>query len=107
VLRAEDREVSDGLPGYHHQGQPAEVHEAEQVFGLPRARLTEKIWAQEVASGCGPHHALDTTASPPSPFATKYRVGFSPLPALRDLPPEEYRQKVAELIGEILDARQN
>jgi hypothetical protein len=36
-------------------------------------------------------------------FATKYRVGFSPLPAFRDLPPEEYRQRVADLIGEIED----
>ena len=34
-------------------------------------------------------------------FATKYRVGFSPLPAFRDVAPEEYRQKVAALIGEI------
>ena len=34
-------------------------------------------------------------------FATEYRVDFTPLPAFRDLAPEEYRQKVAELIGEI------
>ena len=34
-------------------------------------------------------------------FATKYRVGFSPLPAFRHLPPDLYRQRVAELIGEI------
>jgi len=36
-------------------------------------------------------------------FATKYRVHFSPLPAFRDLPPEEYRQMVADLIAEIED----
>ncbi|HEX9736228.1 MAG TPA: hypothetical protein VGG06_30060 [Thermoanaerobaculia bacterium] len=34
-------------------------------------------------------------------FATKYQVHLSPLPALRDLSPDEYRQTVADLIGEI------
>ncbi|MCP3958457.1 MAG: hypothetical protein GY719_11440 [bacterium] len=34
-------------------------------------------------------------------FATKYLVGFAPLPAFRHLSPEEYRQKVAELVWEI------
>ena len=34
-------------------------------------------------------------------FATEYRVSFSPLPAFRDVAPEEYRRKVAALIGEI------
>ena len=34
-------------------------------------------------------------------FATKYRVGFAPLPAFRHLTPEEYQEKVAELIWEI------
>jgi hypothetical protein len=41
-------------------------NEAEQVFGLLRAGLAEKIRAQEVTSGRGLHHALDTTAPPPS-----------------------------------------
>ena len=36
-------------------------------------------------------------------FATRYLVGFAPLPAFRHLTPEEYRDKVAELIGEIRD----
>lgn len=34
-------------------------------------------------------------------FATKYLVGFAPLPAFRHLSPEEYQDKVAELIWEI------
>ncbi|HEX9736102.1 MAG TPA: hypothetical protein VGG06_29420 [Thermoanaerobaculia bacterium] len=34
-------------------------------------------------------------------FATEYLLGFSPLPAFRQLTPEKYRQKVAELIVEI------
>jgi hypothetical protein len=34
-------------------------------------------------------------------FATKYLVGFAPLPAFRHLTPEEYRARVAELIHEI------
>jgi len=34
-------------------------------------------------------------------YATKYRVGFEPLPGFRHLSPEEYRAKVASLIEEI------
>ncbi len=34
-------------------------------------------------------------------FATRYRVGFAPLPAFRHLSPEEYQDRVAELILEI------
>ncbi len=34
-------------------------------------------------------------------FATRYLVGFSPLPAFRHLSPEAYQDRVAELIGEI------
>ncbi len=34
-------------------------------------------------------------------FATKYLVGFAPLPAFRHLTPEEYRAMVAELVWEI------
>ena len=34
-------------------------------------------------------------------FATRYRVGFAPLPAFRDLTPEEYQDKIAELVTEI------
>ncbi len=34
-------------------------------------------------------------------FATRYLVGFSPLPAFRHIPPEEYRRKVAELVRKI------
>jgi hypothetical protein len=34
-------------------------------------------------------------------FATEYQVHLSPLPAFRDSSPEEYRQTVADLIGEI------
>ncbi|MCP3957347.1 MAG: hypothetical protein GY719_05795 [bacterium] len=34
-------------------------------------------------------------------FATRYLVGFSPLPAFRHLPPEEYKDRVAGLIREI------
>ncbi|MCP4654222.1 MAG: hypothetical protein GY856_02265, partial [bacterium] len=36
-------------------------------------------------------------------FATKYLVGFSPLPAFRDLTPEAYREKVTTLVREIED----
>jgi len=35
-------------------------------------------------------------------YATKYRVGFEPLPCFRHLSPEEYRTKVASLIEEIV-----
>jgi hypothetical protein len=34
-------------------------------------------------------------------FATRYEVGFAPLPAFRDLSEAEYRVKVAELVREI------
>ena len=34
-------------------------------------------------------------------FATRYLVGFAPLPAFRHLSPEDYQDRVAELIGEI------
>jgi hypothetical protein len=34
-------------------------------------------------------------------YATRYLVGFAPLPAFRDLPSEEYQNKIAELIVEI------
>ncbi len=34
-------------------------------------------------------------------FATRYLVHFAQLPAFRDLKPEEYRDKVAELVSEI------
>ncbi len=34
-------------------------------------------------------------------FATRYLVGFSPLPAFRHLSPEDYRARIAELIREI------
>jgi len=37
----------------------------------------------------------------PHDFATKYLVGFSSLPAFRDLTPEAYREKVTALIREI------
>jgi len=37
-------------------------------------------------------------------FATKYLVGLSPLPAFRELTPEEYRDKVTALVREIEDA---
>ncbi len=36
-------------------------------------------------------------------FATRYRVGFAPLPAFRHLTAEEYRDRVAALIHEIED----
>ena len=36
-------------------------------------------------------------------FATRYLVGFAPLPACQDLTAEEYQDKVAALIGEIQD----
>jgi len=36
-------------------------------------------------------------------FATKYLVGFSPLPAFRELTPEAYREKVTALVREIED----
>jgi len=39
----------------------------------------------------------------PHDFATKYLVGFSPLPAFRDLTPEAYREKVTALVREIED----
>jgi hypothetical protein len=42
------------------------VSEAEQVFGVLRAGLAEKIGTKEVASDGGLHYELDTTASPPS-----------------------------------------
>jgi REP element-mobilizing transposase RayT len=34
-------------------------------------------------------------------YATRYEVGFSPLPAFRDLSPEEYQDRVAQLVLEI------
>jgi hypothetical protein len=34
-------------------------------------------------------------------YATQYRVGFAPLPAFRELTPEAYQDRVAELIREI------
>lgn len=36
-------------------------------------------------------------------FATRYRVGFAQLPAFRHLTPEEYQDKIAELVREIED----
>ena len=34
-------------------------------------------------------------------FATKYRVGFAPLPAFRELTPDAYQDKIAELVTKI------
>ena len=34
-------------------------------------------------------------------FATRYQVGFAPLPAFRELSAEEYRERVADLVREI------
>ena len=34
-------------------------------------------------------------------FATRYLVGLAPLPAFRHLSPDDYQDRVAELIGEI------
>ena len=36
-------------------------------------------------------------------FATRYEVGFAPLPAFRHLSPEEYQDRVAELVRKIED----
>jgi Transposase IS200 like len=34
-------------------------------------------------------------------YATRYLVGFAPLPAFRELSPETYQDRIAELLGEI------
>jgi hypothetical protein len=73
-------------PGVHSAS--ALVH-GEKLEGLWFNRSKE--WA---ARQRGQLYAYDD-------YATRYRIGFAPLPAFRDLSPEAYQDKVAGLIREI------
>ena len=64
-VKAERFEIANRLRGNRGERQPAEVPEAEEVFGLRSARLTEEIGAQEIALSGRLHDALNTTAPPP------------------------------------------
>ena len=70
------------------------VHAAKSlVYGEPM----EGYWFNRSAEWSARNRGLDVGRYD---FATRYRVSFSPLPAFRELTPEQYQNKVAELIRE-------
>ena len=71
------------------------VHAAKAlVYGEP----LEGYWFNRSKEWSATNRGLDVGRYD---FATRYRVPFAPLPAFRNLTPEEYQDKVAGLIREI------
>ena len=71
------------------------VHAAKYlVYGEPM----EGYWFNRSKEWSARHRGLDVGHYD---FATRYRVGFAPLPAFKHLTPEQYQDKLAELIREI------